>query len=157
MTLRVAVIGLGPIGNRHSMLYTEDDLAELVGVCDIIKEKADAASEKYNAPAFYDAETMLKELQPDVVSITTGGYENSSDHYEPTMQALSAGCNVLGEKPISNEIAKAEEMVAKAKEMGFAMVSTSITALPPLPVSRNNGWMKARWDICSSSIWRCGL
>lgn len=118
MTLRVAVIGLGPIGNRHAMLYTEDELAELVGVCDIIKEKADAACQKYNAPAFYDAETMLKELQPDVVSITTGGYENSSDHYEPTIQALSAGCHVLGEKPISNEIEFAEKMVAKAKEIG---------------------------------------
>lgn len=118
MTLRVAVIGLGPIGNRHAKLYTEDNLAELVGVCDIIKEKANLACEKYNAPAFYDVETMLKDLQPDVVSVTTGGYENSSDHYEPTMQALSAGVHVLGEKPISNEIELAEEMVAKGREMG---------------------------------------
>jgi predicted dehydrogenase len=47
-----------------------------------------------------------------------GGYEYGSDHYLPTMQALEAGCNVLGEKPISNEIAKAEEMVAKAREKG---------------------------------------
>lgn len=118
MTLRVAVIGLGPIGNRHAKLYTQDNLAELVGVCDIIKEKANAACEAYGAPAFYDVETMLKELQPDVVSVTTGGYENSSDHYQPTMQALSAGIHVLGEKPISNEISLAEEMVAKGKEMG---------------------------------------
>lgn len=117
MTLRVAVIGLGPIGNRHAKLYTQDNLAELVGVCDIIKEKADAACEAYGAPAFYDVETMLKELQPDVVSVTTGGYENSSDHYQPTMQALAAGIHVLGEKPISNEIPLAEEMVAKGKEM----------------------------------------
>ena len=118
MTLRVAVIGLGPIGNRHAKLYKEDELAELVGVCDIIQEKADAACQKYSVPAFYDVETMLRELAPDVVSVTTGGYENSSDHYEPTMQALSAGVHVLGEKPISNEIPPAEEMVAKGKEMG---------------------------------------
>jgi predicted dehydrogenase len=32
------------------------------------------------------------------------------------MQALDAGCHVLGEKPISNEIDKAEHMVAKARE-----------------------------------------
>ncbi len=51
-------------------------------------------------------------------SITTGGYEYGSDHYAPTMQALEAGCHVLGEKPICNEIAKAEEMVAKAREKG---------------------------------------
>ena len=117
MTLRVAVIGLGPIGNRHAKLYQQDRLAELAGVCDINRQRADEASCRYSVPAFYDVQTMLRELAPDVVSVTTGGFENSSDHYEPTMQALSAGCHVLGEKPISNEIAPAEEMVAKGREM----------------------------------------
>ena len=119
MTLRVAVIGLGPIGNRHAKLYVEDDLAELVGVCDIIEERADKAAALHGAPAFYDAGEMLRDLSPDVVSVTTGGYENSSDHYLPTMQALEAGCHVLGEKPISNEICKAEAMVAKGRETGL--------------------------------------
>ncbi|HCS74251.1 MAG TPA: oxidoreductase, partial [Clostridiales bacterium] len=35
---------------------------------------------------------------------------------KPTMEALSAGCHVLCEKPISNDIGQAEEMVALAKE-----------------------------------------
>ncbi len=118
MTLRTAVIGMGPIGNRHAKLYVEDELAELVGVCDIVPELAARAAAAHGAPAFTDAENMLRELAPDVVSVTTGGFENSSDHYEPTMQALAAGCHVLGEKPISNEIPLAEEMVAKAREMG---------------------------------------
>jgi predicted dehydrogenase len=51
--------------------------------------------------------------------VATGGYEYGSDHYLPTMQALEAGCHVLCEKPISNEIPKAEEMVAKAAEKGL--------------------------------------
>ena len=57
MTLRVAVIGMGPIGNRHAKLYEEDALAELVGVCDIDRERADAAACRYSVPAFYDVET----------------------------------------------------------------------------------------------------
>ena len=48
----------------------------------------------------------------------TGGYEYSSDHYEPTMQALRAGCHVLGEKPISNDLRHAQEMVDLAEKMG---------------------------------------
>ena len=44
------------------------------------------------------------------------GVENGGDHYKPTMELLAAGIPVLGEKPISNEIDKAEEMVALAKE-----------------------------------------
>jgi predicted dehydrogenase len=110
------VIGLGPIGNRHANLYAEDELADLVGVCDIQKDRADATAARLGVPAFYDVETMLKALAPDMCSVATGGYEYGSDHHLPTMQALEAGCHVLCEKPISNEIPKAVEMVAKAKE-----------------------------------------
>lgn len=117
--LRVCVIGLGPIGNRHCDMYKADSLAQLAGVCDIRHERADAAAARLGVPAFYNAQQMLDALRPDVCSITTGGYEYGSDHYEPTMQALEAGCHVLGEKPISNEISKAEEMVAKAREKGL--------------------------------------
>jgi predicted dehydrogenase len=107
---------MGPIGNRHARIYKEDALAELVGVCDIQKDRADAAASRLSVPAFYDAAKMLGALNPDVVSVTTGGYEYGSDHYEPTMVALEAGCHVLGEKPISNEIDKAERMVALARQ-----------------------------------------
>jgi predicted dehydrogenase len=117
--LRVGVIGLGPIGNRHAKLYTEDPLAELVGVCDWDHPRADAAAAAYGAPAFYDVQQMLETVRPDVVSVATGGHEYGSEHYLPTMQALEFGCHVLGEKPISNEIEEAEEMVAKAKEKGL--------------------------------------
>ena len=115
--LRVAVIGMGPIGNRHAGIYKENPLAELVGVCDILPDRANAAAKSLGVPAFLDAPKMLAALKPDLVSVTTGGYEYGSDHYEPTMQALEAGCHVLCEKPICNEIAKAEEMVARAREL----------------------------------------
>ena len=118
MTLRVAVIGLGPIGNRHADMYSQDALAELVGVCDRVRERADATAKRLGVPAFYDVQSMLKALSPDVCSVATSGYENGSDHYEPTIQALDFGCHVLGEKPISNEVEEAEEMVAKAREKG---------------------------------------
>jgi len=118
-TLRVGVVGMGPIGNRHAMIYKENPQVELVGVCDIQKDRADAAARRWHAPVFYTAPEMLTALQPDLVSITTGGYEYGSDHYEPTLQALEAGCHVLGEKPICNDIAKAQEMVDKAREKGL--------------------------------------
>lgn len=116
--LRTCVIGLGPIGNRHADIYVENERAELIGVCDIDETRANAAAARLGITAFYNVQKMLDECRPDVVSVATGGYEYSSDHYAPTMQALEAGCHVLGEKPISNSIAHGEEMVAKAKEMG---------------------------------------
>ena len=114
--LRVCVIGLGHIGNLHARIYKEDPLVELVGVCDIRADRATAAGSRLGVPSFLSAPEMLAELTPDLVSITTGGFEYSSDHYEPAIQALEAGCHVLCEKPICNEIAKAEEMVRVARE-----------------------------------------
>ena len=115
--LRVCIIGLGPIGNLHARIYQEDNLSDLVGVCDIIEERAKAAGERFGVPWFLSAEEMLAELRPDVASVATGGFEYASDHYEPTIQSLRAGCHVLCEKPICNEIAKAEEMVRVAREL----------------------------------------
>ncbi len=123
MSLRVAVIGLGPIGSLHSRIYQADNLAELVGVCDKNPERAAAATQRFGIPHFTSAATMLSDLKPDLVSITTGGFEYSSDHYEPTMLALESGCHVLCEKPISNSIKHARDMVALAqkKNLCFAI------------------------------------
>ncbi len=119
--LRVCVIGMGPIGTRHADIYRNAAQADLVGICDIDQERADAAATRLGVPAFYSVEKMLRTLAPDVCSVATGGYEYGSDHYEPTVQALEAGSHVLCEKPISNEIPKAEEMVAKAKEKNLCL------------------------------------
>jgi len=115
MRPRVAVIGLGPIGNLHARIYQSDALAELVGVCDRIPERATAGGAAYGIPAFTDVEEMLTALTPDVVSVATGGFEYCSDHYAPTMQSLAHGCHVLCEKPICNDLEKAREMVAAAQ------------------------------------------
>jgi predicted dehydrogenase len=109
---------MGPIGNLHGRINRSDPLAELVGVCDIRADRADAASRALGVPAFHDAQRMLDALKPDLCSITTGGHEYGSDHFQPTMQALEAGCHVLGEKPISNDIGQAEQMVALARRKG---------------------------------------
>jgi predicted dehydrogenase len=107
---------MGPIGNVHADIYRTDEIAELVGVCDIIPDRAKTAGERMGVPWFTSADEALTALAPDVCSIATGGYEYASDHYEPTIQTLNAGCHVLCEKPISNEIGQAEEMVRVARE-----------------------------------------
>jgi predicted dehydrogenase len=117
-TQRVGVIGMGPIGNLHASIYAEMAQAELVAVCDIVRERADAGAARFGVPAFYSVPDMLAGAELDMVSVATGGEEYGSDHFEPTMQAIEAGLHVLGEKPISNEIAPAEQMVAAAAARG---------------------------------------
>jgi predicted dehydrogenase len=116
---RVGVIGLGPIGNRHASIYAAMENAELVGVCDVDRERADATAARLGVKAFYSVQEMLHGAELNMVSVATGGEEYGSDHYQPTIEALQGGLHVLCEKPISNEIAPAEEMVALAKEKGL--------------------------------------
>lgn len=116
MTLNVAIVGLGNVGNLHAGVYQKNPATQIVAVCDIIKERADKAAALYGAPAFYSVQSMLASgLHIDAASMCAAGVENGGDHYQPTMELLSAGIPVLGEKPISNDIRCAEEMVALAK------------------------------------------
>lgn len=115
----VGIIGLGPIGNLHADIYVGMKGARLTAVCDINRERADAAAARLGVPAFYSVKAMVDGADLTMVSVTTGGAEYGSDHYEPTIQALSAGLHVLGEKPICNEIGPAEEMVAMASKKGL--------------------------------------
>lgn len=117
MTLKVAIVGMGNIGNVHGRVYAAHADIEIVAVCDIIEEKSDIAAEKYGCQGFYSVQAMLaSNVQIDIVSVATAGKENGGDHYQPTIELLEAGLPVLGEKPISNEIDKAAAMVALAKE-----------------------------------------
>ncbi|MBT5802163.1 MAG: Gfo/Idh/MocA family oxidoreductase, partial [Gemmatimonadetes bacterium] len=85
--LQIGIVGLGGIGNNHARCYTANKYSKLVAVCDVIKEKADAAAEQYGAQAFYSVKQMLKSgIKLDGCSVTTAGVENGSDHYNPTME-----------------------------------------------------------------------
>lgn len=117
MTLKIGVVGLRGIGNTHADCHAGDKLAELIAVCDVVKERADEAAKKHGVKAYYSLRDMLKaHPELDIVDVCTGGNENGGWHFEPTMQALTAGKHVLVEKPISNDINEARQMVALAME-----------------------------------------
>jgi predicted dehydrogenase len=108
---------MGNIGNIHAGVYRDLEQTEIVAACDILKDRADKAADDYGAKAFYSVSEMLESnIELDACSVTTAGFENGGDHYEPTMRLLRAGIPVLGEKPISNDLSQAEEMVALARE-----------------------------------------
>lgn len=115
MALKVGMVGFNGIAQPHANAYATDDLADLVAICDVVKERADKGAEKHNCKAYYKLADML-DAHPelDIVDCATGGYENGSWHFEPAMEAMEAGKHVIVEKPISNYADEAREMVALA-------------------------------------------
>ncbi len=115
MALKIGIVGVGNIGSTHAGCYKNNPKCEVVACCDIIKEKADAGAAKFGGQAFYSVKEMLASgIKLDACSMCTKGEENGGDHFTPTMELLEAGIPTLGEKPISNNIQEAEQMVALA-------------------------------------------
>ena len=115
--LKVVVVGTGMIANAAHLpawKHIPDDV-EVVGVADIEEWRAQETAKRYDVPhAYGDWRKMLKDLQPDIVSVATPNVY----HKEVTIEALKGGANVLCEKPISTSYQNALEMFATADAAG---------------------------------------
>ncbi|HYD20462.1 MAG TPA: Gfo/Idh/MocA family oxidoreductase, partial [Flavipsychrobacter sp.] len=108
--LRFALIGCGRIANRHAEHINNQ--AQLVAVCDIDKDKADALAKQYNARAYYDINELLgAEKDIDVVSICTP----NGLHAQHSISALRSGFHVLCEKPLATNVNDCGEMIKTAE------------------------------------------
>jgi predicted dehydrogenase len=116
MALKIGIVGFRGIANSHAPVYVNNPLGKLVAICDVVKERADKAAEKYGVKAYYSVKDMLENEELDIVDVCTGGFENGSWHYEPAMQAMEYGKHVLVEKPLSNDVKEAREMVEMAEK-----------------------------------------
>lgn len=113
--LRVGIIGCGNIFTMHATSCDHLENATLVGVCDIKKDRADAAAQKYNVKAYYDYKELIENEKPDVVHICVPHYL----HPIISRYALEHGVNVLCEKPMSIKYEDGVENVRIAKEKGL--------------------------------------
>ncbi len=119
---KVCIISCGMITNSAHIpaykAFPED--YEIVGVCDINEAAARDTAERHGIKNYYtDAEKMLMELKPDVVSVCVP----NCFHKEYTLMALNHGANVLCEKPLAFTKADAEEMFNCAKKNGKLLMA----------------------------------
>ena len=114
---RVCIIGTGMIANSAhipSYQHLPEDF-EIVGVCDIRPEAGNFTAKRLGLDRYYDnADRMLEELKPDLVSVCTP----NNFHKPMTLKALAAGAHVICEKPIALTYQDAVEMYAAADKAG---------------------------------------
>lgn len=116
--VRIGVIGTGGIANgAHLPGYSQiPDDCEIFAMCDIKPEALKSTSEKYPnvKHLFEDYKKMLEMPEIDGISVCTPNFA----HYQPTIDSLKAGKNVLCEKPIAMNAKQAKEMAATARKEG---------------------------------------
>ena len=113
-TLRVGIVGCGRILPMHIVSVKHLPQAELVAVCDIVKERAEQAAAKYGGNVYTDYKEMIEKENLDVLHVCLPHYLHSI----VSEYALSCGVNVLSEKPMSIRYEDGERCVKVAEEKG---------------------------------------
>ncbi|MES2855061.1 MAG: Gfo/Idh/MocA family oxidoreductase [Bdellovibrionota bacterium] len=110
---RCAVVGVGYLGRFHAQKYKAIEEAELIGVCDAGRERAELVAKELGVEAFSDYKQLIGKVEAVTIASTT------RTHYEIAKFFLENGVHVNVEKPMTVTIAEAEELIriADAKKV----------------------------------------
>ena len=111
--LKVGVLGAGYLGKIHLRLLQESKSYDLIGFYDPDTEAAKILTEEKGYTYFDTIDALIHAV--DVVDVVTP----TSFHHEMAIQCLTAGKHVFIEKPITQTIAQAEELVQLADAKGL--------------------------------------
>jgi predicted dehydrogenase len=110
--VKVGIIGVGYLGTQHARILSYLEEAELKGVADIDFKKAMQIGNRHGVQYYENFEEMLDEIDAGIVATPT------SEHFSISMELLSKGKSVLVEKPITETIEQADQLVSFAKKNG---------------------------------------
>lgn len=110
--LKVGVLGAGHLGKIHLRLLKQSEKYELVGFYDPSAEMAEKVAQEFGYRSFPSVEALIEAV--DVVDIVTP----TLSHYDCAVKSIQAGKHVFLEKPISNTVEEAEDIIKLAREKG---------------------------------------
>jgi predicted dehydrogenase len=114
--IRWLLVGAGDISRKRvARALTSAEASELVAVCDVHQESAQALAKEYSVGKVYtDMAEALASAEADSVYLATPIHL----HMQQALQVLQAGKNVLVEKPLALSAADGLRMAQAAKESG---------------------------------------
>ncbi len=111
---RVGVVGTGGIARSHVLGYQAAG-AEVVALCDSNPTTLASRQSEWGVSTGYtDYLELLADPAVEAVSVCTP----NSSHHPITLAAAKAGKHVLCEKPVSMDLAQAEEMIDACRQAG---------------------------------------
>ncbi|MGB0254630.1 MAG: Gfo/Idh/MocA family oxidoreductase [Flavobacteriaceae bacterium] len=108
--LKAGVLGAGHLGKIHLRLLNESDKYDLIGFYDESQAVRTQITEEYGFKAFDSASDLMDAV--DMVDIVTP----TTYHHPLAKEAIAKGKHVFIEKPITQTVAQAEELITLAKE-----------------------------------------
>ena len=129
--VRHAIVGCGVIGPVHAEAVIQHPAAELVAVCDVLMDRAEACAARYGGRPYTDFAEMLERERPDSVSICTPHH----NHAEVAVRCLEAGVHVLCEKPLDARIEAMDRMIESARRTGRILAGVFQHRFDPVNVA----------------------
>lgn len=115
--LRLAVVGVGYLGQHHARILAAMPDVELVGVADIKPDRASDVAATYSTTPYTDAAALVGLV--DGVCIATP----TMSHVEVALPFVEAGAAVLVEKPLAVSLADADRLLAAASARGTVLAT----------------------------------
>ena len=116
--VRMAIVGLGGMGNQHLQWFAALPGVDVVALCDVDKDHLDKAlgtlstlQPQSGAQGYADFRRMLERKDIDAISCATPDHW----HAQVAMLAFEAGKDVYGEKPLSYDIEEGKRMLKTLK------------------------------------------
>ena len=104
--IKAGVIGVGHLGRHHARVYSQIPEAQLIGIHDTDSEKAQRIAKEFDTRYFENLSDLVERI--DAVSLVVP----TTFHYSLACDILGWGKNLLVEKPITETVKQAEELVS---------------------------------------------
>ncbi len=108
--LKVGIVGVGQFGQNHARILNESTKCNFVGLYDIDKKRAEEISTRLGTKSFKDFDSLLDEIDVLFNVVTT------ISHFDLAERALKKGIHVFIEKPITETLQQAEDLIELADE-----------------------------------------
>jgi len=108
--LKVGIVGVGQFGQNHARILNESKECEFVGLYDKDKKRAKEISTRLGTRSFKDFESLIAELDILFIVVTT------ISHFELAERALKKGIHVFIEKPITETLQQAKDLIKLSEE-----------------------------------------
>lgn len=108
--IKCAVIGVGYLGKFHVQKYNQLEEAKLVAICDVDPDVCEQRAMEFNVPAFLDYRDLFGKVEAVSIAATT------SEHFKIAKNCLDNGIHVLLEKPMTETVEQAEQLISLAKK-----------------------------------------
>jgi UDP-N-acetylglucosamine 3-dehydrogenase len=117
--VNVGVLGCGFWGKNQARVYSELETSNLLAVADLDKNRAKEIGEKHDVKWYSDPAELIKRDDIEFISICTP----TTTHAELALECIKAGKHVLVEKPVTDTVKEAENVIAAAEKKGvYVMV-----------------------------------